>query len=78
VELVVLNRSIGVSPEEDLLLQMQGMIAEYERAKNVHSMTAERFQPFDQNIVVCSSRGLRGFLGQFRSKSERRDHVCWS
>ncbi len=28
-----LNRTIGVSPEEDLLLQMQGMIAEYERAK---------------------------------------------
>jgi site-specific DNA recombinase len=33
VELVFLNRSIGISPEEDLLLQMQGMIAEYERAK---------------------------------------------
>src|ERR1700730_12224647 len=33
VELVFLNRSIGVSPEEDFLLQMQGMIAEYERAK---------------------------------------------
>ena len=33
VDLVFLNRSIGVSPEEDLLLQMQGMIAEYERAK---------------------------------------------
>ena len=33
VELVFLNRTIGVSPEEDLLLQMQGMIAEYERTK---------------------------------------------
>jgi site-specific DNA recombinase len=33
VELVFLNHTIGVSPEEDLLLQMQGMIAEYERAK---------------------------------------------
>jgi len=33
VEVVFLNRSIGVSPEEDLLLQMQGMIAEYERTK---------------------------------------------
>jgi site-specific DNA recombinase len=33
IEVVFLNRSIGVSPEEDLLLQMQGMIAEYERAK---------------------------------------------
>src|SRR5262245_38600306 len=33
VELIFLNRTIGISPEEDLLLQMQGMIAEYERAK---------------------------------------------
>jgi len=33
IEVIFLNRSIGVSPEEDLLLQMQGMIAEYERAK---------------------------------------------
>jgi site-specific DNA recombinase len=33
IEIVFLNRPIGVSPEEDLLLQMQGMIAEYERAK---------------------------------------------
>ena len=33
VQIEFLNRSIGVSPEEDLLLQMQGMFAEYERAK---------------------------------------------
>src|SRR5439155_8075921 len=33
IELVFLNRTIGVSPEEDLLLQMQGTISEYERAK---------------------------------------------
>jgi site-specific DNA recombinase len=33
VEVVFLNRPIGTSPEEDLLLQVQGMMAEYERAK---------------------------------------------
>src|SRR3954462_2455996 len=33
VEVVFLNRSIGLSPEDDLLLQVQGMVAEYERAK---------------------------------------------
>src|SRR3974390_2168204 len=33
VELVFLNKSLGKSPEDDLLLQMQGIIAEYERAK---------------------------------------------
>lgn len=33
VEIVFLNHTIGSSPEEDLLLQVQGMVAEYERAK---------------------------------------------
>jgi site-specific DNA recombinase len=32
-EVVFLNRSIGSSAEDDLLLQVQGVIAEYERAK---------------------------------------------
>jgi site-specific DNA recombinase len=33
VEVVFLNHAIGTTPEEELLLQMQGMISEYERAK---------------------------------------------
>jgi site-specific DNA recombinase len=33
VEILFLNRAIGLSPEDDLLLQVQGMVAEYERAK---------------------------------------------
>ena len=33
VELIFLNHKLGRSPEEDLLLQVQGMVAEYERAK---------------------------------------------
>jgi site-specific DNA recombinase len=33
VEMIFLNRALGQSPEDDLLLQVQGMIAEYERAK---------------------------------------------
>ena len=33
VEVIFLNRTIGTSPEDDLLLQVQGMVAEYERAK---------------------------------------------
>jgi len=32
-EVVFLNRPLGQSPEDDLLLQVQGMVAEYERAK---------------------------------------------
>jgi site-specific DNA recombinase len=33
VEVIFLNRALGQSPEDDLLLQVPGMIAEYERAK---------------------------------------------
>ena len=33
VELAFFNRHLGHSPEDELLLQMQGMIAEYERAQ---------------------------------------------
>ena len=33
VEVVFLNRELGRTPEDDLLLQVQGMMAEYERAK---------------------------------------------
>src|SRR2546428_9489424 len=33
VEVIFLNRALGQSPEDDLLLPVQGMIAEHERAK---------------------------------------------
>ena len=33
VEVIFLNRPLGRSPEDDLLLQVQGIVAEYERAK---------------------------------------------
>jgi site-specific DNA recombinase len=32
-EVVFVNRTLGQSPEDELLLQVQGMVAEYERAK---------------------------------------------
>src|SRR5262245_46328562 len=34
-EVIFLNRAWGQSPEDDLLLQVQGMSAEYERAKSI-------------------------------------------
>ena len=33
VDVIFLNRALSQSPEDDLLLQVQGMVAEYERAK---------------------------------------------
>jgi site-specific DNA recombinase len=35
IEVIFLNRALGQGPEDDLLLQVQGAIAEYERAKIV-------------------------------------------
>ncbi len=33
VEVIFLNRPLGQTPEDQLLLQVQGVIAEYERAR---------------------------------------------
>ena len=35
VEVLVLNRALGQSPEDDLRLQVHGRLAEYERAKRI-------------------------------------------
>ena len=68
-EVVFLNRAIGGTPEDDLLLQVQGMIAEYERAKilervrrgrrhaaRVGSVSAMSAAPFGYRYI-CRSQG---------------------
>ena len=56
VEIEFLNRPIGVSPEEDLLLQMQGMFAEYERAKIMErSRRGKRHAATRGSVNVLSS-----------------------
>ena len=62
VELVFLNRSLGKSPEDDLLLQMQGIIAEYERAKFMErSRRGKRHaaQGGSLNVMSCAPFGYR-------------------
>ncbi|NLE60960.1 MAG: recombinase family protein [Planctomycetes bacterium] len=62
IDLVFLNRSIGVSPEEDLLLQMQGMIAEYERAKIMERSRRGKRHAARQgrvNILTAAPYGYR-------------------
>jgi site-specific DNA recombinase len=62
IEIVFLNRTIGVSPEEDLLLQMQGMIAEYERAKIMErSRRGKRYaaQRGSVNVLCGAPYGYR-------------------
>jgi site-specific DNA recombinase len=66
IELVFLNRTIGVSPEEDLLLQMQGMIAEYERAKIMErSRRGKRYaaRRGSVNVLCAAPYGYR-YIGK--------------
>ena len=55
VEIVFLNRAIGMSPEDDLLLQVQGMVAEYERAKILErSRRGKRHAAHEGRVSVLS------------------------
>jgi site-specific DNA recombinase len=56
VEVVFLNRELGRSPEDDLLLQVQGMIAEYERAKiTERNRRGKRYQASQGAVSVLGS-----------------------
>src|SRR5271165_6763548 len=62
VDVVFLNKSLGKSPEDDLLLQMQGIIAEYERAKFMErSRRGKRHaaQNGSLNVMSCAPFGYR-------------------
>ena len=55
VDIIFLNRNLGQSPEDDLLLQVQGMIAEYERAKIMErSRRGKRYAAKNGQISVLS------------------------
>ena len=55
VEVVFLNHAIDATPEGELLLQMQGMIAEYERAKIMErSRRGKRFAARRGSVNVLS------------------------
>jgi len=55
VAVVFLNRELGKSPEDDLLLQVQGMIAEYERAKMMErSRRGKRYAARSGDVAVLS------------------------
>ena len=55
VEVVFLNRALSQSPEDELLLQVQGMMAEYERAKILErSRRGKRHGAHLGNVAVLS------------------------
>ncbi len=61
VEIVFLNRQIGVSPEDDLLLQVQGMVAEYERAKILERSRRGKRHGAKQGPVNVLAGALYGY-----------------
>jgi site-specific DNA recombinase len=61
VEVIFLNHPIGDSAEERLLLQMQGMIAEYERAKILERSRRGKRHAAQQGHVSALGRAPYGY-----------------
>ena len=56
VDVIFLNRAIGRSPEDDLLLQVEGMISEYERTKILErSRRGKRHKAQNGQVSVLSA-----------------------
>src|SRR6266436_1173583 len=62
VELVFLNRPLGQSPEDNLLLHVQGIMAEYERAKIMERSRQGKKHAAPRgsvNVMSCAPFGYR-------------------
>jgi len=74
VEVIFLNREVGQTPEDQLLLQVQGMIAEYERAKILErSRRGKRHaaQAGNVSVLSCAPYGYR-YVSKWESGGEAR------
>ena len=77
VEVVFLNREVGQTPEDQLLLQVQGMIAEYERAKILErSRRGKRHaaQVGNVSVLSCAPYGYR-YVSKWESGAEARFEI---
>src|SRR5215212_2637958 len=61
VEVIFLNRELGRSPEDDLLLQVQGMVAEYERAKIIERSRRGKRHGAQTGVVSVLSGAPYGY-----------------
>ena len=68
VEVIFLNHEIGDKPEEQLLLQVQGMVAEYERAKILERSRRGKTHAARSGSVSVFSKRTYGY--RYISKSE--------
>jgi site-specific DNA recombinase len=77
VELIFLNRALGQTPEDDLLLQVQGMVAEYERAKILErSRRGKRYAASRGSVNVLSGApyGYR-YIGKQEGAGQARYEI---
>jgi site-specific DNA recombinase len=61
VEVVFLNRHVSESPEDELLLQVQGVVAEYERAKILERTRRGRIHAAKRGCVSVLTRAPYGY-----------------
>jgi len=77
VQIAFLNHDIGQSPEENLLLQVQGMVAEYERAKILErSRRGKRHaaKAGAVNVLCGAPYGYR-YIGKYEGGGQARYEV---
>ena len=77
VEIVFLNHDIGRSPEENLLLQVQGMMAEYERAKILERSRRGKRHAAKAGIVnvLCGAPYGYRYIGKYEGGGQARYEV---
>jgi len=77
VEIVFLNHDIGRSPEENLLLQVQGMMAEYERAKILERSRRGKRHAARAGIVnvLCGAPYGYRYVGKYEGGGQARYEV---
>ncbi|HJS88273.1 MAG TPA: recombinase family protein [Acetobacteraceae bacterium] len=78
VEVVFLNRAIGGSAEDDLLLQVQGVIAEYERARILERSRRGRRHAARSGAVsaLCAAPYGYRYVGRHAGAGEARFEVA--
>jgi site-specific DNA recombinase len=77
VEVIFLNRDLGQSPEDDLLLQVQGMMAEYERAKIIERHRRGKLHAARAGTVNVLSGAPYGYhyLAKYAGPGQARDEA---
>ena len=74
-QIVFLNRPIGHSPEDNLLLQLQGMFAEYERARMLERSRRGKRHLAQAGVVSVLSRAPYGYRSVSRGTGAARFEV---